>query len=1637
MTEKKIKKSDIFIEPLKAGDAQKKPETIESKPDVLRRESAKETLQRKLKAANQLIESEAGGLREIEPPTVLQAHVTSSDTAALDALDSAGRLSADQARERARALANPLERPTRIIDTKTELAREDREMINEVLNYHSVGMHTALGGDYSRFSGGGFQNKLELLRERSEYIAPIVRMQQFENSIRVEKEKLSAAGISDAVVIEPLTKTKYKPVEKVEKRLLRADKITSEKVMDGTEPVTSEEVFLNISKIEPLYRFAYQTVIYDNYDYKESTHRSNLLNVDIIIPESVAKKLAERIQKNPGLARELVANAVTQNMGIPEQAWQQGNEHTGNHPIRPPYEAWAAKNNGSKMYVVDYTTNPPSEDWQEHGKIKPENIKTIALESSASARPVPLQPADRSRSQRMPVPDAPSEPPVRPDTGGGVMPPPTVLRPLASRPTPGRRPPEPPFRGPDTRNEGLPNPPDNSSIRDLLNEAKTREYYSKHNYFPHDPAKQAEHLEKHLAQAKFANSDVLARHRAESPDKKSVPQLVDSFINYVASHPDLTEQELGDNPDIKALCETVGINGPRMVRIVLEQNQHLLEQAMQLALASDKRGITRKILTASAKSALYLAGGATLSFFTGGAAIGAAAVFGVRSLDMWGTHKKMQGVQKKEAEALRRELSDRSSLQYQNYMQDFFAKIAQAKQEDIDKIDTGSITSKIAEYRDKQYKAEYRAYKMRYSPELGLIDGGDSRFQEERLTPQEKIKAYEMAKHELDSQIHSRSEQYANSVKQLLYQRHFKDDFDRYETLQRNGAGQVEIDTVRRELERKLAESGAEQLVRGSQALFIIDQNRLTLQAESDIDPTVFSKMSKAIRKPFEGWLGSKTVREKLVTSAVFMAAGRAASHNDIARPAFAFIGGWKLGGMLGEATLGNFANKAKREIINRLNLNESDVDIIQRAANPLEAAKHRTNDLRNAVETNAKIDVVNKINIKLTQLLGGLTLVALGEAGHEVVQHYKEHPEELQGVIDKAHAAKEFFASIYNSVFEQTETEPAAPIVTSETPGPEPLPAPDQESPVPEPASPKAPEPKAPTAPEAAKSPEAPVPATPPKTEIAPAPAGTPTPDRAPTGSAPEPTGTSKAPTETSAPSTPLEAPVMPAAAPIEIAGVGKFDQHTWQEVMTVNEEEGVSYPLIRQLEQRASEFGYDKTTDPDKHKWALDKAVEMMSTTKLNVDGREAIPIYDKATGQSVWVMQPDKVTVVLGGTASEPKILFFNTETNQPITSTEDLNAAFDFAPLKTAAAVHEHMQPSTEVHASTGEPLEVNHSVASRTTGETVFPDTSSVATSLEGATVMPSPPPIATETSIVEEGTAAKAVTVETSDIRKISTEAELKQFLDFRKPLPALLSALEPQLRHAPIEAHNLKFFMEGGEVRVAHVQDPSMSIRLNEAMLDKLSRYIPLTKPEIKVDVAEFKNLLNMQTSENIYNLNEQFKPSKLDVILERGDEHYYKVRGSNNLDLFIKQEVIAGTNLRPVYGINGHADGFIDESNTFYHASQRPEIQVKIIEPFYDAVYDGKAQDTIVKNYQPYADLGKPLKTITTTEGYILNAYSMNGKEDNIVYIPDQSSLSELKGIYNKSGELIGNIFGDNGRIKLSGRPLAYHYAPLEVKI
>ncbi len=256
--------------------------------------------------------------------------------------------------ERAAAAQAESEQKTDAIDaSRAELA--ETYLLQDVLK-GGVAVHTDFAAEYSQHGYSGFSERVEDKRQGvpiKEYNEPFVLEDR--NLHKVYGDR----GIYEGVVFTPVSKNMYEEVEVPgRKKMFGREPATKQRQVAGTEPMLASEVVAGAAD-EPAVEMTYRTFGDSSYrsetEYKVPDGRAgNILVVSIVMPESVAGNLEQAGKADPNIIRTVAEKAMLENIGIPEAAWREGDEHTHGRPMRPPYEAWAKASGGqSKLYFQE------------------------------------------------------------------------------------------------------------------------------------------------------------------------------------------------------------------------------------------------------------------------------------------------------------------------------------------------------------------------------------------------------------------------------------------------------------------------------------------------------------------------------------------------------------------------------------------------------------------------------------------------------------------------------------------------------------------------------------------------------------------------------------------------------------------------------------------------------------------------------------------------------------------------------------------------------------------------------------------------------------------------------------------------------------------------------------------------------------------------------------------------------------------------------------------------------------------------------------------------------------------------------------------------------------------------------------
>lgn len=251
------------------------------------------------------------------------------------------------------------------LQNKQEL--KEAELMLAIMYDGSVGAYASFPTEYSQIGSAGFSEALD--KRWTEKTAsgryPFAREVNgyFGFGNRDIKDEYDKAGVREFIGMVPAVKEIYEdvPVPVQQKRFggLLGSKTVMEKKPQktGQRPVLHSEAVLN-GKNEPLFKLRYsvRNNRADHSDpdlqYKDDVGRSgNILDVEILLPESTARKVMQELKANPTFARKIAGEVITKKLGLPARAWGEG-DLASTSSLRPPYENWDKKT-GKRFYIKE------------------------------------------------------------------------------------------------------------------------------------------------------------------------------------------------------------------------------------------------------------------------------------------------------------------------------------------------------------------------------------------------------------------------------------------------------------------------------------------------------------------------------------------------------------------------------------------------------------------------------------------------------------------------------------------------------------------------------------------------------------------------------------------------------------------------------------------------------------------------------------------------------------------------------------------------------------------------------------------------------------------------------------------------------------------------------------------------------------------------------------------------------------------------------------------------------------------------------------------------------------------------------------------------------------------------------------
>ncbi|MBI2415343.1 MAG: hypothetical protein HYV33_01635 [Candidatus Kerfeldbacteria bacterium] len=734
-----------------------------------------------------------------------------------------------------------------------------------------------------------------------------------------------------------------------------------------------------------------------------------------------------------------------------------------------------------------------------------------------------------------------------------------------------------------------------------------------------------------LSKIKYASS-------LEIANDGTITRLLTDLVQLTLTTPD----RLSTSTVVVDLLARLGLEDRTVVTAaLLKQRQAIREIATAQERAKDSKII--KLGKFLGKIGTIIGVGAGTTALTANPVLGVAAVIGARAGWLYQADRAIDQRQQKLMNAIVKQ-SDDVGINLRDILENLSVELAVAKQHEIDRLasENDRLELRIVECRDELLKRN--TPEQQAALQQAIADGAAWH---QRLTNET-----------IDEQIR----QLGNS------------------------------DRVSAEMAADLQASRAARAA-GVAALYTVKQNDATLKEQTirqngGIVTKLFDKVTQASL-----FRGGQRLNEQVTTAAAFTVAGYIGRSVPILREVVLGIGTMKLGEVAAKAMLAGEQRRRYVSIDQLKSITDTDTgrryltraraqlaDAMWQADHPKEYAALREQVDRLLVEqisqaslaSDAGVAVMNQLNddlakavkrfghlqrtdravIRWSQILGG----AVGAiVGPDVMDLVGEH------VKDWLSTAGKFWFS----------PEPAAPAPTTPAPA----------APVEQPSTP-------PTASSTTEAPAVaaatPASVTPVAETVAPpvAPAST-TPPAEPAAATAAPVAVRTVPAAVAETVTPVTAPVTPpaesVAPPVASAVVPSNEQ--WQDY-TVHRREGFWHVVRDQLRAKPDWTNGGKNIEQ--------KVLEILTKTTITVDGKQ-VHIIDPATHKQVWVMQPDKYTIIVGGTADDPTLLIYDAQTHQLLNNGEAFDKAFEQVPLRPVQSTVVETAAASPTRPITGELL----------------------------------------------------------------------------------------------------------------------------------------------------------------------------------------------------------------------------------------------------------------------------------------------------------------------------------------------------------
>jgi len=242
------------------------------------------------------------------------------------------------------------------VDSPIEREKSRERAADLVLQDGGVRIHTSVERSLSPRGNSGFQNLETRIRDGRQ---PVSALGGIENQFlsrqdasrrKSPRESFEEHGIKEIIDIRRDSKPVYETVNIPGKKgvlgIGKTPDRTERRVTSRYEPILHSEQ-VDGGKKEPAVRFTYYVPQGEWRDY--SGRKGQMMSVEIVLPESVAKEVEQTLDRDPAAMRKIVEKVMKEKLLKDPKAWEtpQGSGDS----LRPPYNRWDAQPGGGKIYV--------------------------------------------------------------------------------------------------------------------------------------------------------------------------------------------------------------------------------------------------------------------------------------------------------------------------------------------------------------------------------------------------------------------------------------------------------------------------------------------------------------------------------------------------------------------------------------------------------------------------------------------------------------------------------------------------------------------------------------------------------------------------------------------------------------------------------------------------------------------------------------------------------------------------------------------------------------------------------------------------------------------------------------------------------------------------------------------------------------------------------------------------------------------------------------------------------------------------------------------------------------------------------------------------------------------------------------